>query len=204
MKILITFFISFLFLSFNTNIFSQNNCKVISEEMSGEYKGECKNGLAEGKGNFTFSNKRFMYRGEFKQGMMNGKGAMYTLKNGKYKLVREGVWIKNVFSPDLPPYEVKQTTNLDRYTVRKVDSGNKVMINFLKNGARNSVRNLNILVNNGVEVVGGSIRGYENVEFPFSCRLLYYTSTKLGTSSFEVTFDVVINEPGSWEITLNN
>ena len=50
-------------------IFAQNPCKVLMKEISGSYSGECKKGLADGKGEAKGVDR---YIGAFKKGLPDG------------------------------------------------------------------------------------------------------------------------------------
>ena len=63
-------------LSLNLN--AQDDCKVLTEALQGEYTGDCKKGLAHGTGE---SKGIDIYRGDFKKGLPNGTGT-YIWKNG--------------------------------------------------------------------------------------------------------------------------
>ncbi len=70
--------ISVLFFAFVINGFSQYNCKVLVENLNGQYNGECKKGLANGEGSAKGIDT---YVGNFKKGLPNGFG-VYTYENG--------------------------------------------------------------------------------------------------------------------------
>ncbi len=70
--------ISVLFFAFVINGFSQYDCKVLVENLSGQYNGECKKGLANGEGSAKGIDT---YVGNFKKGLPNGFG-VYTYENG--------------------------------------------------------------------------------------------------------------------------
>ena len=57
------------------------SCKVSIALLQGQYKGDCKNGLAEGKGEAIGTNR---YEGQFKMGMPNGKGTYYYSDSSFY------------------------------------------------------------------------------------------------------------------------
>jgi hypothetical protein len=57
------------------------DCKVLVEEISIEYEGDCKKGLAHGKG--IASGAGFIYEGEFKKGYPDGEGTLTIEENGK-------------------------------------------------------------------------------------------------------------------------
>ena len=71
----------FLILLKQSALFGQDTshtCKVLLESIKGEYSGECKKGLAHGKGE---SKGIFRYAGSFKYGLPNGKGILYSGDN---------------------------------------------------------------------------------------------------------------------------
>jgi hypothetical protein len=74
-----------LLIGYITNAQEVISCKVLLEPISETYIGDCKNGLANGKGMAQGTDK---YEGKFKEGLPNGKGK-YTWANGDYF---EGNW----------------------------------------------------------------------------------------------------------------
>jgi len=58
-----------------------SSCKVSVMLLHGQYKGECKNGLADGKGEAIGANR---YEGQFKMGMPNGKGTYHYSDSSYY------------------------------------------------------------------------------------------------------------------------
>ena len=94
---------------------------------------------------------------------------------------------------------------MERYNVRRISDGNRVRLNFFRNGNRNSVVNdLNIYVSSGTRQTGTLSEEWDNVEFPLRIQLNYRSPNKLNTSSHTVRFEIVINTPGEWDLTLNN
>lgn len=85
---------------------AQDECKVLLEEISGKYEGDCKKGLADGQGTATGTDT---YVGEFKKGLPEGTGK-YTWSNGDVyegefkKGKKEG---KGVLKAKLPDGSVK-------------------------------------------------------------------------------------------------
>ena len=208
MKSLVNFLVFTLFIIITNVSFAQNNvnCKVIYQDEIGIYQGECKKGLAHGEGVFTFNDGQSVYEGKFRKGNFHGIGTLFTLIEGNKKVEKQGVWKKNEYIGDkkIPAYDVKRKYNLDRYLVRKRGEGNNIWINFFQNGSRNNVRNLNVFVSNGVEISGSFILGYNVIKFPVQCTINYRTTNKLKTTTYEVSFDIEINEPGEWDILLYN
>jgi hypothetical protein len=181
-------------------------CKVVGKDLKGEYYGKCKKGLAHGQGIFNFSEGGKVFDGKFKKGKMNGKGMIYVVKNGEKEVLKEGIWKNNAYVGEekIAPFVVNRTENLDRHTVRKMSDGNKVNLNFYQNGIRNNVSGLTVFTNNGNQVSGSYIYAYENLLYPFKCEVSYTTLSKFKTTSYRVRFEIVINEPGEWDISLYN
>ncbi len=185
---------------------TNEKCKVLNEELIGTYIGSCSNGLANGKGEFKFANGTFIYVGNFKDGKIDGKGEIFSIVKNKRTSIKKGNWEDNVFVGDKSgPYQIKNSVNLDRYTVTKNSGGtNKVMINFIQNGSRNKVSQLSVTVNNGERIIGDYTDGYENIRFPFTCRINYTTQSKFKATNYNVSFEIEIYDAGSWEIFLYN
>lgn len=70
--------ISVLFFAFVLHGFSQYDCKVLIENLQGQYNGDCKKGLANGEGSAKGIDS---YTGHFRKGLPNGFG-VYTYENG--------------------------------------------------------------------------------------------------------------------------
>ena len=205
MKLNYFFILSLLIFS---NSFGQVNqkCKVLNEDLVGVYDGQCKDGLANGKGKFTFANGSFVYIGYFKDGKIDGRGEIFSIVKNKKTSIKKGNWENNVYVGDKSePYQVRRADNLDRYTVTKNSAtGKKVLINFYQNGSRNNVSNLSVAVNTGEKMTGSYTEGYENVTFPFVCTINYTTISKFKSTTYNVSFEIEITEPGTWEIFLYN
>ncbi|MBT8394851.1 MAG: hypothetical protein HKO81_09295 [Flavobacteriaceae bacterium] len=188
------------------NAQKDSKCKVINEDTLGTYEGKCKKGLAHGTGLYKFSDGERYYEGKFKKGKFYGKGEIYKINNGQKEVLEKGIWENNKYLGEkkINAYEVNRTENVDRYTIRKVAEGKRVEISFFQNGVRNNVQNLNIFVNNGIDITGTNIRGFQVIEFPFKCEITYVTQNKFKTITYRVQFDFIINEPGAWDVFLYN
>ncbi|MBI3140215.1 MAG: hypothetical protein HYZ15_16690 [Sphingobacteriales bacterium] len=90
-----------LFLSGSPFIFSQD-CRVLTDSLKGTYSGGCKNGLADGEGTATGTDR---YTGHFKKGVPYGSGR-YTWKNGDWY---EGEWKDG--KPDGPGTRSRKNNN---------------------------------------------------------------------------------------------
>lgn len=209
--------------------YSQDSCKVLKPEISEKYNGGCKKGLAQGKGiaegidkyegNFRKGlpdgNGKYIwangdvYNGEWKSGMRNGEGG-YTFKvNGKDS-IRYGIWENDTFIKiAIPnPYKIYSSRNVDRYTITKTGDGNKITLELKMLGKDNlNVSNFDFFADNGNYREVGKYYTYENVKFPVVLKINYVTNGKIDFSpqnTIAAVFEVTINEPGDWEITLNN
>ncbi|WP_456376081.1 hypothetical protein [Lutibacter sp.] len=214
-------------------LFAQkSNCKVLKEVINNEYTGKCKNGLASGmgiakgkylyegkfkkglphgKGTLKYSSSEF-YIGEWKNGLEDGKGKLYYKING-VDSVKVGIWEKGKYigKKRIPEYKVKYNVGVDRYSFHMLNESNnsattsRILIKFLQNGTNNtSITNIRMQNDTGNRVDNNNSIGYENIEFPFECKLSYDTLNKLRSGKHTVTFTFIINKPGDWELILNN
>lgn len=161
------------------------DCKVLVEEISEKYQGDCKKGLAHGEG--VASGDGYQYDGEFKKGFPHGEGIL-TLASGR---IFEGEW-KNgeiygygiLTEPDgskkegyfkgsisgfiymgddkatLAGYKVLETQRLENATynfVKAEGMENEVLIQVFENNIRR-ITNVEIL-----EMTSGSIQRQTNV-----------------------------------------
>lgn len=137
-------------------------CKVTMESLKGSYTGECKKGLAHGKGEArglyryvgNFKNglpngKGIMYYGEnffdgnFQDGLKEGKGEMHFLANGKDSIIK-GYWSGDIYrGKTYKTYETDASSKFDRVEISpSPESGNRITIeisttsnDFSKGGA---------------------------------------------------------------------
>lgn len=203
-----------------------DDCKVLMPQISGTYVGECKKGLAHGKGVATGTDR---YEGQFRQGLPNGNGTytwstgdIYTggwskgLKEGQGKMsyltargdsVVEGYWKGDSYVGKVvvPPYVVVRKDELLGYNLRKVGGEDIVVIKFMLKGQINTrLSNLQMSYTSGTRFKSGTYEGLQSVRYPLDIKITYTTSNPLSRSSFDVVFECTINEAGKWEITLNN
>ncbi|MHC1706021.1 MAG: hypothetical protein AB9842_00730 [Bacteroidales bacterium] len=223
-KFILSITIFFFFVIFQT--FSQENCKVLKPEISGIYKGECKNGLANGKGIAEGIDK---YEGRFKNGLPHGKGkytwasgdtynghwgkgmkhgeGVYKFKNNEGDSILTGIWENDIFIKKImpPPYKVFIARDFDKYSINKTNEGNKVSLKFRQLGMQNNdISNFTFFVDNGSYQKVGNTHVYTQVMFPVQVKITYTTKNKLKTADISPVLELIINEPGDWEIVLNN
>ncbi len=207
-------------------LFSQERCKVLSPNISGTYKGKCKNGLAHGKGisvgtdryegffvngmpqgegTYTWSTGE-TYTGEWVVGMRHGIGKYFAVIDGKDSILN-GVWQNDKYVGPIPkrPY-VDYNTGVDRYNFQKNNTTKtRVLIDIFQNGSRNSgISNFLMSSTSGAETKIGQSIGYDYIVFPVTIKLMYTSWNKMHTMQYNIKFDFEISEPGDWTVELNN
>jgi len=202
------------------------NCKVLKPEIATSYSGECKKGLAngngiavgtdkyegkfkdglpQGNGTYRYANGD-VYEGDFKLGMRSGNGK-FTFKFLGRDSTYMGMWKEDQLVKKIvpPAYLISQKLNLQRYTVTKIKPGSRVMFSFMQNGANNrSVTGLSFAESSGTLLSIGQDQGFDNIQFPFNCKVTYNTLNSFRSASTNIIFEIQINEPGQWMITLFN
>jgi hypothetical protein len=203
-----------------------SDCKVLVPEISGTYSGDCKNGLAHGKG---VASGKDRYEGQFNRGLPHGRGT-YEWKEGQvykgefskgfrdgegemiYHTLRgdstvRGYWRENNYlgEKNIPPYDIIRKDDLLSVNFRKIGEDNTVIIKFMMKGQINrKVGGMQMTFTSGSQFVSGAYQGLQSVRYPLDLKITYTTSNPISRSSFDVVFECTINEPGKWEITLNN
>ncbi len=205
---------------------SQENCKVLKPELAGVYKGNCKQGLANGMGSATGTDS---YTGQFVKGLPDGKGTYiwatgesYTgyWKKGKrhgsgdFKFsfqgkdsIISGNWENDRYIVKEPEkYKIIYKSSVERYKfIKNGDIRKRVLINIYQNGVRNfGISNFLISSSSGYDTSVGNSIGYDEIVFPVRIRITYTTFNKLRTATYEVEFEFEISEPGNWSVDLHN
>jgi hypothetical protein len=220
----LSIFFMIVFTLFRIHVFSQDACKVLKPEISEKYTGNCKNGLADGKGIAEGTDK---YEGKFKKGFPNGTGkytwstgevyegswkegkrdgqGKYTYKLNGVETVDFGIWKDDAFFRKIlpSPYTVYRATSITRYSVKRLGDGTRVLFSLMQNGNNTQVGNLSLYSTSGNNFSFGTKFGYENLEFPCTLKLSYTCPNKIKTASINVEFEIIIKEAGSWEVTIN-
>lgn len=226
MRSLLSILLTLVFAFTQSNLIAQETCKVLKPEISGRYQGKCKNGLAHGKG---YAEGKDKYEGRFKKGLPHGEGkytwstgevydgtwrnglregeGKYTFKSNGWDSTKVGIWKNDKFYRKIVPnpYVVYRSTNLVRYSLRRLGDGDKVTFSIQQGGSDNpTVSGLNFFTSSGTSFSVGPKFGNEKVTFPYTCKLTYRTANPLRTASILCEFEFVITEPGNWEVTLHN
>lgn len=142
----------FLFISFSSH---SQSCEVDNQSLKGTYTGDCKknkahgkgkaigtdtyegefkNGLPDGQGVYTWSNKN-VFSGKYVKGLKEGKGTMTFKMEGRQDSVIEGYWKKDIYMGQREkPWEIYSKTGSIRsadvdYTPDKVDRVKVIITN---------------------------------------------------------------------------
>ena len=157
-------------LLFSFAAYSQT-CEVDKETLKGTYSGDCKknkahgkgkaigtdtyegdfkNGIPDGSGTYTWSNKN-VFEGKYVKGLREGKGVMTFKKEGSADSVVEGFWKKDVYiGKNEKPWQVLSKTG----SVTKVD------VEY----TADDVRRIKVIVTNttgGVASLGGQLPAFK-------------------------------------------
>ncbi|MEE4258501.1 MAG: hypothetical protein V2I62_01965 [Bacteroidales bacterium] len=205
--------------------FSQDDCKVLVPEIAGQYIGNCKKGLAHGKGLAIGLDR---YEGDFKKGFPDGKGT-YVWSNGEVytgewqkgkrqgfgertyfneedTLLMSGMWDNNEYMGPVPEKPKVLTSNgIERYAFQRQGDGNQITINFFINGSNNiSLEDLSVIQSSGTMFRSGGTIGIESISFPLSCKISYYSWNKMHTSRVFSRFEFQITQTGRWVLNIHN
>lgn len=199
-------FTIFFMLSFSNAIWAQQeDCKVLLEDISGEYVGDCKKGLAHGEG---VAKGKDVYSGKFKKGLPHGEGK-YTwesgqyyvgsFKNGqksghgKYKLadgtiMKEGIWKDDEFfkEQDIPDYKIGMRRNIINASIRNLGGeSDRIEIVLVRDGRESTinVHDLMIVASGGVQRKTNSSIVYEDMVYPFKCNVKFKAPGRMSSTT---------------------
>jgi hypothetical protein len=213
----------FLLLSAGGAYAQTDECRVLKPEIAGTYNGDCKKGLAQGKG---IAQGIDHYEGQFSKGLPSGRGT-YKWANGVYyegewkngmregegKMVYPdsvvtGFWKedKYVGKKKIAAYRIITSTSLSRYTISKsAAKSNTVKIRIMQGGTDNvAVEDFSMFFDSGSEFRSSNYYGIENISYPVTIKVKYRAWNQLKTSQYDVRFEIEIAEPGSWDVVLIN
>jgi hypothetical protein len=207
-------------------IFAQTDCKVLKAEIADSYSGNCKKGLAHGKG---IASGTDTYEGQFKKGLPNGQGTytwatgetyvgnwkeglrhgegIFTYTIDENVVVMDGIWADDQYvGVELPKPRVLYQSNVDRFSFQRTgDIKDRVLVDLFQNGTRNvGVENYMLATSSGYDTRLGYSRGFEGIVFPVIIKVSYTTRNKLKTYKYNVVFEFKISEPGDWRVELHN
>jgi hypothetical protein len=202
------------------DVLSQVDCSVLLTAISGNYAGDCKNGLADG---FGLATGEDYYKGDFVKGLPDGKG-IYTWKNGatyegewkkgmrngygiySYRFqntdsILEGEWKndKYIGKKALAPYVIEYRNNIGR--VSCIRTGDRPYVRYVF--SRTGVSDLMLQGSSGTETMIDSFTGFEQVTFPFKGILRFYAPNAWMSAMLDCELRLTINKPGAWVVTIS-
>ncbi|MBS0011565.1 MAG: hypothetical protein KFF49_09160 [Bacteroidales bacterium] len=205
---------------------AQEECEVLHENLKGEYRGECRRGLAhgygeaqgkdhyigdfkrgypDGKGIYTWSAGE-RYRGEWKNGMRHGEGTYYFFADGQDTVI-SGKWIDDRYVGVYHerPYNVDYRNNVGRVTFTKISSDRYyVRLKFMRHGGENTnISELLLFGSSGSENTSRMFTGFENTEFPFQSKVSFNAPNSFYAASMRCEVRFQIFEPGAWVVSIN-
>jgi hypothetical protein len=195
------------------------------KEISNSYTGDCKDGLANGKGIakgedyykgsfldglpdgygvYKYKNGN-IYSGEWKLGIKDGKGK-YTYKvNGK-KLVLTGYWKNgNYIGPVLPDseYAITNRSNIEYYSVKRINSDkNEIKISFERAMGKYIPKDLTYEISSGYVNKMGQTLVFSYPSCPLYCSLHFTIVTSGGRKDCNLGFTIL--RPGEYEVFISN
>ncbi|HQG76746.1 MAG TPA: hypothetical protein PLS58_04605 [Bacteroidales bacterium] len=212
----------FLFFAVSELTAQEKPCIVKHPALSEKYSGDCKNGLANGKGAAQGIDK---YHGQFRNGLPHGKGTYiwadgthYTgqfkngLKDGKGTLVTKDSTVTGYWQEDryigkriVAPYQITRSISITRTTFKKIPgTGNYVRIKFIRGGSENiDILDFSLAHDSGEQYRLGQSYGIQNALFPLSVIIRFKAWNFFHTAQYEANLEFVINEPATWEVTVN-
>ena len=203
---------------------AQPVCKVLLESVSGIYQGDCKNGLAHGKGialgidkyegrfkeglpngkgKYTWANGDY-FEGNWKAGLKNGKGTLYSASTGK-KLV--GIWKNDNFEKEIiePPYRILQNNNISNIIVTEKVGGAPSSVEFVFSRDGMEARDfssLSINSTSGNIVRSSSYCGIDNVAYPIEISISFSAPNRFNTVMVRYETRFLITKPGIWKVVI--
>ena len=211
------------------------NCEVDNQSLKGSYTGDCKknkahgkgkaigtdtyegdfkNGLPDGQGTYTWSNKS-MFSGKYVRGLREGKGLMTFKMEGRQDSVVEGYWKKDIYiGKNEKPWEIYSKTGSVRdvdveYTADKLDRVKVIITNTTGSVTGLGGQTPKIKVDNLI-LIKGSFQRQTSLETHLKSGettfhdIIYPFRVKLQMSREEI--EIEFFEPGSYtlNISINN
>jgi len=207
-----------------TALNSQTPCRVLKPQIAGTYSGDCRNGLADGKGEATgedFYKGEFVrglpdgdgtytwkngatYKGQWKRGLMDGTGT-YTHKNSGNDTVLSGKWKNDKYlgNSNASAYKIEYTNSIGRVTVIRVGDRAYVQYKLSRGGGgTDEISNLMLQGSSGTENNQTPFTGFEQVDFPFKGKVTFNVPNSFRTGILSCELRFTIFEPGAWIVTM--
>jgi hypothetical protein len=224
-KISLTFILLASIIQYSVSQQQDSSCIVLMTEISGIYNGDCRNGLAHGKGTAIGEDK---YEGRFINGLPDGKGK-YTYKNGNeyngywknglkngkgnftYSLngvqtVLKGYWLDDEYKGITDPdefYRITAASGIETYYIKKLEGDQeRTEISFERVMAKYIPSDLQISVSSGIMNRLNKKIIISNYTYPMNCSLSF--TIKIGDTlkQCKLIFDII--KPGYYEVFISN
>lgn len=219
----ISFIFCLWFLAFLS--FGQTDCKVLKAEISLIYKGDCKNGFADGdgeasgrdhfvgkfkkglphgKGTYDWSTGE-VYEGDWRKGLRHGTGEYSFINNGKDTTI-SGRWVRDEFvgsNEREANYKIVYKYNIGRLNFINygagTGAGNDIKFKVLRGIAEVGV-SPSLIGDSGTMWTEGNFIGFRNVEFPFTGKIIFSAPNAFNAATLTSELRFVIYKPGKWDI----
>ena len=221
-KLLILPLFAFLFIPMQ----AQEKCEVLSENLKGDYRGECRKGLAhgygeaqgkdyyigefkkgypDGNGTYTWCTGE-KYEGEWDMGLRDGEGTYHFFANGKDSVIY-GKWVDDEYVGvyHARAYNVEYRNNVGRVTFTKIsDDQQYVRLKFMRDGGEHTnISDLLMTGSSGTENTSRMFTGFENAEFPFKGKAIFNAPNAFYAATLRCEVRFQIFEPGAWIVAIN-
>ncbi len=192
-------------------------------QLNSEYSGECRKGLADGKGEaigvdhyigwfkkgvphgqgiYEWSTGE-KHEGFWKNGLRQGAGTYYFFtKTGKDTLI-SGKWVKDEYVEEKtndPDYKVTNKRSINRVSFIRQGEGNEIRVKIFSKGSETMPDDLMILGDSGNTRTEGRSRIFEGISFPFEGRITFTGISAIGTSTTDCLLDFKVYKPGRYEL----
>ena len=208
-----------------SGLIASSECRVLSESLAGQYEGECRRGLAHGQGiaqgvdRYEGSFRRGLphglgeyhfaggdiYNGYWKRGLKHGIGTFYdaqldSLYHGQWE---QGEMISAAQQGEGPAYVVRYRRNITRQRFQRIGDGNRVFFRLAEEPGPGRITQLSVFGSSGFYMEYGHTAGHEEVEFPFTGKIVFLGPSRIGHTMLQVELLYEINQPGNWEIIIH-
>lgn len=122
--------------------------------------------------------------------------------------VVSGIWKDDVYMGEVPvpQYQIERSRSVLRSSIRQVNEmGSGIRLRIYLGGKTNSeLEDFSMASDSGEQYQAGELTGIQNAIVPYSVSIKYRTWDQLHTQQHDVVFDFIINEPGTFDVTLHN
>jgi len=204
------------------------DCKVLHSKLDSFYTGQCKDGLAHGKGTaiaediyqgefkngypsgqgrYIWERGKKTYKGHFKDGKLHGKGKLIFKRNNEKDSIVKGKWINGEMTKRITkedPYKVIRQKSVNKINIYNEGSGNAVYVYFKRyGGSSNDYYIQTVDVSSGFKRLDSNPIEVKTVEFPFNCNINFRAPNALGANIHDCRAEFTINKPGKYRVIIN-